>query len=242
MNAIRLGGEITLSGPPRNLTAIIPLDLARGTVVSISVTSAGQATIYRAVARQIGIGNAELRLRLPDHFASGTYTGEVTLNGKPQAVFIEVEAVSRIRIDPRQTVVTAEPSSTVQFTVTVTNGGNVLFEIPKADTLDLDDADGQDRALGRTLRAPLEGDERRVDRLFEELRQTHGGEGRVTVRSGAGRLPPGESRVLSCVLDVPESAQSGRSYVGAWQLGSAAHLIVADIMVSERPTKARVTR
>lgn len=242
MNAIRLGEEITLTGPPRNLTAIIPMDVVRGTVVPISVTSAGQTTIYRAVVKPIGIGTAELRLRLPDHFAAGTYTGEATLYGKPQPVFIEVEAVSRIRMDPRQTVVTAEPSSTVQFTVMVTNGGNVSVEIPKADTLDLDDVAGQDRALGRTLRAPLEGDERRVDRLFEELRQTHGGEGRVTVRSGAGRLPPGESRVLGCALDIPETALPGRSYIGAWELGSAAHLIVADIMVSERPTKARVIR
>ena len=242
MNAVRHGDEITLAGPPRNLTAIIPLDMARSTVVPISVTHAGQATIYRAVLRPVGIANAELRLRLPDDFASGTYSGEATLHGKPRAIFVEVQAVTRIRIDPRQTVVTAEPSSSVQFTVTVTNGGNEPFHIPKSDTLDLDDVAGQDRALGRTLRAPLETDERRVDRLFEELRQTHGGEGRITVRSGAGPLPPGESRVVSCVLDVPESAQPGRSYVGAWELGRVSHLIVADIMVGERPTKARVIR
>ncbi len=242
MNAVRRGDEITLAGPPRNLTAIVSMDVARSTVVPISVTRAGQATIYRAVVRPIGIGNAELRLRLPDDFSPATYRGEATLYGKPRAVIIEVQTVTRIRIDPRQTVVTAEPSSSTPFAVTVTNGGNVPFLIPKSDTLDLDDAAGQDRALGRTLRALLEKDERRVDRLFEELRQTHGGEGRITVRSGAGPLPPGESRIVSCVLDVPESAQPGRAYVGAWQLGSVSHLIVADIMVSERPTKARVTR
>lgn len=242
MNAVRLGEVITLAGPPRNLTAIIPMDVVRGTVVPISVTHAGQATIHRAVVRPIGIGNAELRLRLPDDFSPDTYRGEASLEGEPRAILIEVQAVTRIRIDPRQTVVTAEPSSSVQFTVTVTNGGNVPFQIPKSDALDLDDVAGQDRALGRTLRAPLEQDERRVDRLFEELRQTHGGEGRITVRTGAGPLPSGESRVVNCVLDVPGSAQPGRSYVGAWELGSVSHLIVADIMVSERPTKARVTR
>ncbi len=242
MSANPPGEAITLSGPPRHVTGIIPIEVARSTVLPVSVMHGGQATIYRAVLRPIGIGNAELRLRLPEHFASGRYSGEVTLDGKPHAMRIDVEAVPRLRIDPRQTVVTAEPASSVPFTVTVTNTGNVAFEIAKVDTLDLDDVAGQDRALGRTLRAPLNDNERRVDRLFEELRQVHGGEGRVTVRSGAGPLAPGESRVLSCVFDVPDSSQSGRSYVGAWELGSAAHLIVADIMVSERPTKARVTR
>lgn len=242
MNAVRYGEEIKLSGPPRNVTAIVPLDVARGTVVPISVSSNGQATIYRAVVRPLGAGTAELRLRLPDGLPPGTYNGEATLSGRPQAVIIDIEAVSRVRTDPRQTVVTTEPASSAPFTLTMTNTGNVPFDIPKADAIDLDDAVGQERALGRTLRAPLQAGERRVDRLFEELREGHGGEGRVTVRTGAGRLVPGESRVLSCVIDVGDAAKSGRSYLGVWQLGNAAHVIVADIMMSERPTKSRVTR
>jgi hypothetical protein len=116
------------------------------------------------------------------------------------------------------------------------NSGNVPFDVPKSDVFDLDDAVGQERALGKTLRAPLAKGERRVDLLFDELAVNHGGEAHVAVRSGAGRLAPGESRQLTCLLDVPATAKEGRSYTGPWRLGNTAHVIVADIMTSTRPS------
>lgn len=239
MTSARYGEEITLSGPPRNMTVVVPFDSSADKVVPISVSVAGQSTIYRAVVRAFGRGQSEIRLQLPGDTAPGIYSGEGTIGGKQRGILVDVEPVMRIRVQPRQTIVSAAASSSVEFGITLLNSGNVAFDVPKTDVFDFDDAVGQDRALGRSLRAPLSEGERRVDRFFDELQQSHGGEARVAVQKGAGRLEPGESRELMCLLDVPASAQEGRSYLGAWQLGNAAHVIVADILTSARPKNGR---
>jgi len=242
MNAVRLGNEIVLSGPPRKVTAIVAIDVARTTVVPIAIRIGEQPSIFRGVLRAIVSGSSEIRLRLPDDMTAGSYAGEATIHGKPQAVIVEVEAAPRLRLQPRQTTVTVKAASSVEFVLTLMNSGNVAFDIPKAATIDLDDADGQDRALGRTLRAALGTDERRVDRFFEELRASHGGEARVVVKRGAGRLLPGDVRELACALEIPDGVRPGRSYVGAWQIGPSAHVIVTDIMASARPIRPRATK
>lgn len=239
MRPDRQGDEITLSGPPRSMTGVYPFEVSGSTVVPISLSVGGESTIYRAVVRA---ERNEIRLRLPGETAPGSYTGEATIEGKACRVVAHVEPIVRIRVQPRQTSVTAAPTAQVEFCCSVMNEGNVPFAVPKADVFDLDDAAGQDKALGRTLRAPLTGGERRIDRFFDELRDSHGGEARVAVRNGAGPLEPGESRELACVLTVPATAQAGRSYVGSWPLGNAAHVIVAEILTGTtgaRPDNGR---
>jgi hypothetical protein len=49
------------------------------------------------------------------------------------------------------------------------------------------------------------------------------------VRAGSGRLEPGESRELSCLLEVPAAAQPGRAYRGSWPLGNSGHQVHIDI-------------
>ncbi len=242
MNAVRIGAELTLSGPPRSVRAILSYSVERSTVVPVALTIGSRLSIHRAVHRALGSGASEVRLRLPDQIAPGVYNGEATLNGKPQAVIVEIEPQLRLRVQPPQTTLTLAPASSASFALTVMNGGNVPIDIPKQFEFDLDDADGQERALGRSLRATLQPGEPRVERFFEELRESHGGEARVTVRSGAGPLAPGETRDIACVLDVPRYARAGRSYSGSIEIGPESHVLVADIMSSARPNKERAAQ
>jgi hypothetical protein len=152
-----------------------------------------------------------------------------------------VEPVVRIRVQPRQTAFAAEPGSRQEFQISIANGGNVPFDVPKAGNFDLDDAEGYGRALGRSLRSTLAQGEHRVDRLFEEIRAGHGGEARATVVTGAGPLQPGESRALACQLDVPSALRVGRSYRGAWALGNARHPVVIEVRKGADPRKPRTT-
>ena len=239
MKAVRRGDEITLSGPPRHTAVVVPIDLSAERIVPISISVANQPAIYRAVVRAFGSGKSEILLRLPGDTPPGKYTGEGTVGGKTRAIVVEVEPDMRLRVQPKQTLVSVAASSRVEFSLSVLNGGNVPFDVPKSGVLDLDDAAGQDLALGRTLRASLSRGERRVDRYFEELREGHAGEARVTVRNGAGRLEPGDSRELTCVLDVPAVAKEGRLYVGAWQIGNVAHVIVAEIRTGTQTRNGR---
>jgi hypothetical protein len=227
--------EIAIAGPPRNVTGMFPFDVSKSTVVPMSLTVGNEPTVYRAVVRPAGRSTGELRLRLPIDTPPGTYAGESTIGGEMRRVTVDVKEAMRITVQPKLTNVSAAASASAEFAIFVSNEGNVALDVPKADTFDLDDATGQDRALGRTLRAPLKEGERRVDRFFEELREHHAGEARVTIRSGAGRIEPGQSRELRCLLELPATAKEGRSYSGAWQLGSAAHVVAVDIVAKGRP-------
>lgn len=239
MTAPRTPASITIAGPPGKMAVVVPLDASGDTVVPISVSVGGRPTIYRAVVKPFGSDQSEIRLRLPADTPPGTYTGEGTIGGKPRGVVVEVEPVMKVRTQPRQTVLAVAPSARVDFRVTVQNAGNVAIDIPKVDTFDLDDGEGQDRALGRALRASGTDGTRGVDRFFDELRQSHGGEARVLLKDGAGRLAPGETRPLACVLEVPATVQEGRTYVGAWTLGNGAHVIVCEITTNGRLRNGR---
>jgi hypothetical protein len=240
VSAARSVAEITLSGPPRNMAVVVPREWSGDRIIPISISVAGRPTIYRAVVRAFGQDRSEIRLRLPGDTPPGRYSGEGTIGGTPRAVVVDVAPVLRIRVQPRQTLLSTAPAASVEFTVTLLNAGNVGFDVPGAEVIDFDDAAGQDRALGRTLRATLAQGERRVDRLFDELKDSHGGEARVRVKNGAGTLAPGESRELECVLEVPSTVLAGRTYTGTWQLGSGVHVLVADVQTSGRPRNGRV--
>ncbi len=236
MAAARTGADIALTGPPHNASAVVAIEPSGDRVVPVTLQLAGGPAMYRASVRPLGAGTSELRLKLPRETAPGTYTGQATVGGAQRAVVVEVEPVVRIQIQPKRTSFSGAPGSRSPFKIVIANGGNVPFDVPKSSALDLDSAEGQDRALGRSLRATLGPGERRVDRFFEELRDDHGGEARVVVTEGAGALGAGESRGLSCLLEIPDTAQVGRSYLGAWQLANASHVVVVDAVKGSSPT------
>ncbi len=229
MSTIRGAEGITLAGPPRKVTAVVRLVAPPGAVMSVELLIAGKPVIYRASVRRFGEGTSEIRLRLPRDTPPGIYVGEAVLGDEELPITVEVEAAGKLRVRPKQTLLSAEAGSRAEFVVVVLNSGNVSVDIPKAGVFDLDDTEDQDRAWGRTLRAKLPEGEHRIDRFFEEIRGSHGGEARVAVRTGGGRLDPGESSELSCLLDVPVTVQVGRSYLGAWQIANASQLIVVEV-------------
>lgn len=217
---------VTLRGPPQRLTAVVRLETSGREVFPVTVKLPGGSAVLRASVTPFGRDTSEIRLELPRETPPGTYGGVAPLGGKNREIVLEVEPVERLRIHPRHTTLTAGPGSREQFSVTVVNAGNVPFEIPRTASFDLEDDDGQDRALGRALRAELGDNETRMDRFFEEIRELHGGEARLTVARGAGVVKPGQSCELSNYLDVPVTVKPGRTYTGGWDIGDTAHLIV----------------
>jgi len=239
MKAVGEGETITLSGPPRNATASVRLDDASDRVVRVGVKLSDGPTVLRAYVRPYAAGSGEMRLRLPADTAPGTYRGEVVIGERTRPITVQVTPEPSVRIDPAQTTVQGSSGGRVEFEIRVSNLGNVPAVVDKEAPVELDDDRGQLFAYGRTLRAELKEGEHRVDRLFEELRESHGGQGRVHVVDGAGTLKPGEARTLRCVFDVPKLAQPGRTYTGDWEPAGAGHLLVLEV-VNVSPDQPRL--
>ncbi|MDP2956492.1 MAG: hypothetical protein Q8N53_08725 [Longimicrobiales bacterium] len=231
-------GAVTLRGPPRRLTAVVRLEVSGPEVLPVAVELPGGSVVLRGRMMPLGQDASEFRLELLQETPPGTYHGVAPIGGKNREIVVVVEPVARLRFYPKTTTLTAGPGSREEFAVTVVNAGNVPLLIPRIADFDLEDDSGPDRALGRALRAELGEKETRMDRLFEELREVHGGEARVTVVKGAGVVEPGQSRELFNYLDVPVTLKPGRTYAGGWDVGEAAHLIVIEAVKGDaRPAR-----
>ncbi len=228
MSAPRAGERMVLAGPPQGTAALLRLETAER-VVPVTLELPAGATLCRATVRSFGPDASEIRLRLPQGTPPGTYRGKAVVGGESREVQVVVEPVMKLRVQPKRSGLTVRPGATQEFALQVMNDGNVPLELPRVATFDLDDSD-QAGALGRALRATLPPGERRVDRFFEELRESHGGEARVAVVAGAGTLEPGESRDLKCMLEVPSTVRVGHSYSGAWQVASGFHVLALDVV------------
>jgi hypothetical protein len=223
------GAAIVLAGPPRRLSAIVPQAAAQR-IVSVTLQLGGERPeVYSAYLRPISRVASELRLRLPRDTPPGRYRAQAPLGGAQQDLIVMVEPASHVQLHPASNVFNAGAGASVEFALEVTNAGNVAVDVPGLVSFDLDDAADRNRALGRSFRAGLEPGERRVDRLFEELRAAHGGEARVSLWGGKEPLSPGESRQLKCVLQIPGTVQVGRTYEGSWELADASHDVVVAI-------------
>jgi hypothetical protein len=233
---------LTFAGPPRRASARVPLAPSVGRTRQVTIEIDGKLAGYRADVRRSGQGASEVRLHLPVETPPGRYVGNASVGDELRKVVVVVEPLSRLRVRPGQSIVAAAAGAHADFAIELTNAGNVAFDVPRVGTFDLEASEGQDRALGRALRAELEPGERRVDRFFEELREMHGGEARVRVVSGAGPLEPGTSRELHCRIDVPDMMRPGSSYEGTWELDSALHTIIVDVTGAAPRTRGRTVQ
>jgi hypothetical protein len=227
MSAVREGTELFLSGPPRHLRARVDWDPGQK-VLPVAVRLKDGPAVLRAYIRSRGAGWSEVRVRLPEGTPPGRYRGEAVAGEARWALVLDVAPVIDVRLVPEVAFLSSEPGGRAEFEVAVSNDGNVAVDVPEGAAVDLDEPD-QERALGRALRAELKEDEKRVDRLFEELRETHAGEGRVTVTEGAGPVEAGERRRLRCRLEVPMTATPGRRYGGSWDVGNTGHFLTVDV-------------
>lgn len=228
-------------GPPRRASARVPSDAAFGRTVPVVIRMGNELRRLRADVRLPGVGTGagEVRLHLPPETPPGRYTGHASVDGEDREVVVVVEPLLRLRVRPEQTILEAAPGSRPEFSIEVTNAGNVAWQVPKAAAFDMDASEGQDRALGRALRARLDPGERRVDRFFEELRESHGGEAQVEVVRGAGALEPGATRAVHCRILLPDMMRPGESYEGTWDLDAAMHTIIVAVAGTAPRTRGR---
>jgi hypothetical protein len=161
---------------------------------------------------------ARIRFELPGTTAPGTYEGDVQVDDTTYSLVAEVEPRTYLLISPSRLTLEATAGTEVGAEVTLVNAGNVSCEIGKAYTFRLFDNDSFDRGLGAALRSDSGTGLKRIDRLVEELAESHGGLVRVNIRDGAGTINPGERREIALELKFSDRLKDGRTYFGTWSL------------------------
>ncbi len=199
-------------------------------VVAVRLTLEGKtATAIPAQVERIGAkGLSRVRLDMPRWTPPGTYEGTVTIGDQQRRIAVEVEPVQLVRVEPRRLVVRGGPKEVVAAEVTLANVGNAPYDVRGAAMFALYDPSSLERATAQAFQATARGKERFVDRLATALGDGYGGNVRLKVEAGAGRLDPGESRAVRVSLHLPEGLQRGRVYEGVWRIADLGYNVAVD--------------
>ena len=157
-----------------------------------------------------------LSFRLPKSTRPGSYSGSAEVGDAKIPVVVEVEARPRLRFFPPKLSFRGAPGARFQSSVTVLNLGNVDLAIQPESTFCIFGNRGVDRAFYEALTAKEENGKRRIDRVMDELAESHGGLVRGVVEDGAGELPTETARVLTVEFHFSHRMRSGQTYRGGW--------------------------
>jgi hypothetical protein len=163
-------------------------------------------------------GDLVLQLTLPARTPPGTYEGTAEVDGDERPIVVEVEPEIELEVVPDQLTIEASPGEHVAVALTIVNAGNVAVEIRRAYAFGIFAAGGLERALHRAYTSKRPEGERRVDFLFDQLADEHGGVVRVAIEEGSGELKPGEARAARVRFHVPPDLHRGRTYTGTLPL------------------------
>lgn len=207
-------------GTPGSLSAAIAEGEIRARRLPIRLAGgATRAAAQPLTARALRLeDDLVLQLSLPARTPPGTYEGTAEVEGEERAIVIEVEPEIELEVVPDQLTLEATPGEHVAVPLTIVNAGNVVVEIRRAYAFGIFAVGGLERALHRAYTAKRPEGERRVDFLFDQLAEEHGGVVRVAVEEGGGELKPGEAREVRANFHVPSDLHRGRTYTGTLPL------------------------
>lgn len=215
-------------GAPDDIEGLAPLSfqqtVSAGVAFELALPkSATQQTSINWQAEQAGATATWLKFTLPDNTPPGSYEGVVRLGAEQFPIVVEIDPLPSILLSPRHLSLQTASGAEALIDLTIVNTGNVAVDLPRAHVFGLFDVKGLDRAVGTALqesaeRSSLGGGLGRLNRLTEEVADSHGGTARVRVQEGAGSLAPGEMRNLRAQLKFSNRLKPGRRYYGIWSL------------------------
>jgi hypothetical protein len=171
-----------------------------------------------------------LSFRLPKSTSPGHYKGSAEVDGKIIPIIVDVEARSRLRFMPPSVSFRGAPGARLEAEITVLNMGNVDAIIHPESTFCIFDDHGVDEALYEALTAKEVEGKRRIDRVMDELAQSHGGLVRAVVQHGAGKLAPETSRNLVVEFQFSRRMRSGHTYRGAWFISETSLEVAIEVI------------
>ena len=212
---------LRFKGAPTRLTATLPLTqgVAKAGRLVLPAKEPLPLTIRRLPSTAPSL--AVLSVRLPKSMRPGSYAGSAEVGGTQIPVVIEVEARSCLRFLPSKVSFRGVPGARLRTKVTVVNLGNVDVNIELESTFCIFDNRGVDRAFYQALTEKVVDGKSRIDRVLDELVESHGGLVRAVVQEGAGALPPEAARELTVQFEFSRRMHLGQTYRGGWLISEA---------------------
>jgi hypothetical protein len=213
-----LRGELHLHNPGTDRIqlgeASLRLQLAQST----------QPTPFAQVPLPAGLqpGQAQrvkLVLDLDPQTPPGEYKGEVEVAGHTRPVIVYVAEVVRLDIAPKVLVIDQPSGSTAVKRVILTNEGNVPLTIGPIGQVALGEELMLRRSVSATVAAAGEKEDRLVGKLFadlinEDAKAVLAAAGYLKVVNAGVVIQPGEVRLLSLEIHLPENLSPNRRYIG----------------------------
>ena len=237
--------RIVFRGPPDRLASLLPPSAA---AVEEEAAATPAASLRGAEVRGLsvrrpgraGTGTRRATLRLPRSTPPGTYRGSAEIGGELVPIVAEVEGRSRIEAEPRRLELEAGPGESVAVDVTLLNTGNVPVDLSGVTEFCIFDGRAFEHAFWAALTTdPPEG-KQRVDVLFDDLAESHGGLVAVKAANG-GVIEPGESRNATLTLRFSDRLQPGKRYAGSWR-ADGLRLAVSVTTPATKPKRAARAR
>jgi hypothetical protein len=171
-----------------------------------------------------------LSFRLPKSTRPGSYAGSAEVGERKIPVVIEVEAQPRLRFLPSKISFRGGPGARLRAEITVLNLGNMDVVIEPKSSFCIFDNQGVGEAFYAALTEKEVDGRRRIDRVMDELAESHGGMVRAAVLKGSGMLEPEDHRELRVEFQLARRVRPGRSYTGAWMIAKSSLEVEVEAM------------
>ena len=213
-----LRGELRLRNPGTDRIQL------REASLRLQFTRSGQPIPFAQVSLPAGLqpGQAQrvkMALDFDPQTPPGEYKGEMEVAGHTRAVIVYVAEVVRLAISPQVLVIDQPGGSTAVKRVVLTNEGNVPLTIGPIGQVALGEELMLRRSVSATVAAAGEMEARSVGKLFadlvsQEAKAVMGEAGYLNVVNEQLVLQPGEVRLLSLEIHLPEKLTRNARYIG----------------------------
>jgi hypothetical protein len=220
--------EIILNGPPANLRGHIFLRNASEESLSVKTLSVvhnenqknilGDSSALR-IGSRLKPGEEKLESvwhALPPQTPPGTYESKLVIGGTERKIKMIVQPHMHVSIHPTNfSFIGAEAGKTHTAQITITNTGNLPFQIPDVKHVAALDMDLICRAFGVALRNKgNEGYRSTFDEIARNVNTHLPDWASAHIEENGQTLAPGATMIVHLHLTMPKNTDAGKDYTG----------------------------
>ena len=220
--------EIILNGPPGDLRGHIFISNKNNDTLKVRSLP---MTLSNKLGNTMGTDNAlrlscklnpgeekmvDLLHQLHPSTPPGTYESTIMIGGENRKVKIVVQQIIKINIHPSGfTFLGSEPGKTHTAELTLTNLGNIPFQVPDVTHVATLDMDMLCRAFGMALRKSGSGYEDVLNDISRNIQSNLPDWAKANVGESGTILQPGEKLLIHISITIPKDCDPKKDYSGS---------------------------